>query len=61
MNELKEPTMTQLVALMIFVIFSAFIWIPIFYIFALVNIKAALIIAIMSFVMFTCKIYLGVK
>lgn len=56
-----QITTSQIVTSLIYLIFGTFIWIPILFLMASVNLKLTLIIAIMAFVVQTCKMYLGIK
>jgi len=57
----EEITVTKLVAALLFMIMSVFIWFPIAYIFGMINLKLTIIIALMAFIRETCKIYLGLR
>lgn len=59
--ELKPLTVSQYVALMIYLIISMAIWIPIGYLAASVNLNVTILIGIMLFIISVCKMYLGVK
>lgn len=60
MNE--EPvSVSKLVAGLIYVLLSIFIWFPIGYLCASVNLKLTVIIFLMALVKDTCKLYLGLK
>lgn len=54
-------TTSQIVASLIYVIFGIFIWIPIGFLAAQVNLQLTLVIFFMSFVITVCKMYLGIK
>jgi len=54
-------TASQIIASVIYLIFGTFIWIPIGFLMASVNLKLTLVIFFMSFIVQTCKMYLGIK
>jgi uncharacterized membrane protein len=59
--EVPEVTPSQIAASLIFVIVGTFIWVPIGFLMASVNLKLTLVIFLMAFVMQSCKMYLGIK
>lgn len=59
--ELKPLTVSQYVALMMYLIISMVIWIPVVYLAASINVNVTILIGIMLFIMSVCKMYLGVK
>lgn len=59
MNE--KPSVTQIVALMIYLTFSLFIWFPIGMMMALVNPQLAIVIFLMYFVKEVSGLFLGIK
>lgn len=60
-QELKPFTVTQYVALMVYLFLSVFIWIPIGYLGFLINPQITILAFSMGFIMNVCKLYLGVK
>ena len=56
-----DQSVTNLVAMLIYVIVSAFIWVPIGFLAAQVNIKLTLIILGMLMIKQVSKMYMGIK
>lgn len=60
-QELKPLSVTQYVALMVYLFLSVFIWIPIGYLGFLINPQITILAFVMAFLINVCKMYLGVK